>query len=345
MNDDLFSSIYSPRPALKPWRVEDISPDFEWRHFSYARRALVEGLRAAGLGLGARVLLPEFICREVLSSISAVGAEPVFYPVGKDLSPCSSPALWPEASAVVAVDYFGFPQDLEPFRIYCARTEAVLIEDNAHGLFSRDGEGLPLGTRADMGLFSLRKTLPLPDGAVLALKIGARKWNPVPQSPFNEHPTARQRMKNALRQLTGVFGAAPVFQALMAFRTLSGLMGGGRSAGAEETVLPMPDLPCSKLASPIHAADPEFEAQRRRMLYRRIETMLSPHVSPVFPSLRDGVVPYGFAYRCKDRDEEPRRILARLSLAPLVWPNLPAALLSSAPSHYRDVKLVPFLFN
>ncbi len=343
MSGDFFASIYSPPAALKPWRVEDLAEGFEWSFFSYARRALAEGLRAAGVGLGARVLLPEFICRELLSSIVAVGAHPVFYPVGKDLVPSSHPFRWPEASAVVAVDYFGFPQDLEAFRTYCARTGALLIEDNAHGLFSRDDRGAPLGTRADVGLFSLRKTLPIPDGAVLALKTDARKWRLAPQSSFNEYTTRGQRIKNTLRRLSVTFGAPPVFHALQVFRTARACIDEGRPSGGEETDLPVPDLPCSVLASPITAADPNLEVQRRRVLYHRIEALLAPHVSPVFPSLREGVVPYGFAYR-STQSNEVARILSRVSLASLSWPNLPEAVSSAAPRHYRDVRFVPFLF-
>src|SRR5581483_6103533 len=129
--------------------------------------APVEALRAARIKGGDAVLLPEFICRDVLASLHAVGADAVWYPVSSDLLPASSPATWPQARALLAVNYFGFPQDFEPFRAYAARTGAVLIEDNAHGFLSRDQTGRWLGTRGCAGLFSIRKSLPVPDGAAL----------------------------------------------------------------------------------------------------------------------------------------------------------------------------------
>lgn len=344
MNPGDIPSIYSISRALRPWRMEDFLAGFDCRYFSYARRALAAGLKAAGVGSGHNVLLPEFICREVLSGIAAVGARPVFYPVGKDLSPAKEPASWPSASAVLAVDYFGFPQDMGPFRAYCARTRAVLIEDNAHGLFSRDRDGLLLGARAEAGLFSLRKTLAIGDGAVLALKMGVRSWNLAPQSAFNADATTGQRAKEALRRAARLLGPAPVFHALRAFRAARGLLWGSRRATQDEARLPQPALPSRELAGPIDATEPEGEVQRRRSLYRHIEDLLKPHVLPLFPRLEEGVSPYGFAYREIGASRRVEILLNDRLLSSQPWPNLPQAVAGSAPPHYRDVRFVPFLF-
>lgn len=346
MRDELLASVYSPQKTKEPWRLEDKLPGYDLRYFSYGRRALAQGLLAAGLKPGDKVLLPEFICRDLLSSLAAVGASPVFYPVAPDLSPAVEPSRWPEARAVVAVDYFGFPQELSPFREYCRRTGAVLIEDNAHGLFSRDEAGLPLGARADLGVFSLRKTLALPDGAALALKTGARDWQTPPQQPFRSGATLRQRARGMLRLLAGSFGAPPAFTLLRSFRTVRGLWrGSGPSGGPDaETRLPEPGLPFAALSAPLRVADPDLETRRRRTLYRRMEAFLAPRFPPVFKTLPGGVVPYAFVFRSGGRDAEAARILARQSLAHLPWPDLPSALEASAPAHYRDIRLVHFLW-
>mgnify|MGYP003896109965 FL=1 len=68
---------------------------------------------------------------------------------------------------MLAVNYFGFAQDLSPFREYCSTTGATLIEDNAHGFLSKDSAGNLLGTRADLGITSIRKTFRLVNGAAL----------------------------------------------------------------------------------------------------------------------------------------------------------------------------------
>ena len=72
-----------------------------------------------------------------------------------------------QCKAVLAVNYFGFAQELAPFREYCLRTGATLIEDNAHGFLSKDTSGVLLGMRTGLGITSIRKTFRLVNGAAL----------------------------------------------------------------------------------------------------------------------------------------------------------------------------------
>ena len=116
------------------------------RLFSLGRYALLAALRVTGVSPGDKVLVPGFICRDLLASIHAVQGTPVFYPVDRTLAPQSLLAAQ-GAKAILAVNYFGFPQSLEPFRRYCAEHGASLIEDNAHGFLSRDALGHALGSR------------------------------------------------------------------------------------------------------------------------------------------------------------------------------------------------------
>ena len=178
----LLASVYAPPADRSGWRLEQLAGDAPVRYFAYGRHALAAALQAAGTGAGDRVLLPAFICREVLSAVHAVGARPAYYAVDRALGLAEAAAALPPARAIVAVDYFGFAQDLTPFAAYCARSGAVLIEDNAHGLFSRDDAGRMLGTRGDLGLFSIRKTLAAPDGAALVFN---KAGHAPPQLPFD----------------------------------------------------------------------------------------------------------------------------------------------------------------
>ena len=87
------------------------------RTFSFARHALVEAFRLAGCK-GAEILLPEFICRDVLGAVNAAGATPRYYPVNEQLQPVHLEGA-KGAKAVLAVNYFGIPQDLAIFRNFC----------------------------------------------------------------------------------------------------------------------------------------------------------------------------------------------------------------------------------
>src|SRR6266550_4661429 len=113
---ELLGSIYCPPSADKPWRIEDLLAPAALRYFSYGRVALAEALKWAGLKKGESVLLPEFICREVAAAVSSAGGISAYYPVGKNLQPSSDLSRFPPARAVVAVNYFGFPQNLNIFK-------------------------------------------------------------------------------------------------------------------------------------------------------------------------------------------------------------------------------------
>lgn len=340
----LLASVYAPPAASQPWRLEELLPGADIRYYSFARRALADGLRLSRAG---KVLLPGFLCRDVLSSLSAVGAEAAFYPVDSRLNPAAAPEAWPKADAVLAVDYFGFPQDLTPFKAYCARTGAVLIEDAAHALFSRDASGALLGSRGDLGLFSLRKTLPLPNGAALAVtKAG---WAVPPQGPFGASGGLRRALKTTSRALARRLGSQRTYQGLSFLRDLRRLKTGSRLPGPDaesERVLPKPERPCRALAVALTAADPQAEAQRRRALYAFLSARLHhAGAEPIFDALPLGVVPYGLPYRAEGKTAlKVEALLKGLGLESLTWPDLPSAIMESAPSFYKDVRIVHFLW-
>jgi len=154
------------------------------RYYSLARYALLDALRIIKVRAGEKILVPRFICRDVLAPIHMLGAIPLFYEVHKDLSPVGFPTSQ-GVKAVLAVHYFGFPQNLDPFREYCQKSGAVLIEDNAHGLLSRNADGKLLGTLGDFGICSMRKTLVMPNGGMLL--INNPVYQPIvgPQVPLS----------------------------------------------------------------------------------------------------------------------------------------------------------------
>lgn len=146
------------------------------RYFSLARHALIEALRVAGVGHGDKVLLPEFLCRDLLASISALGATACWYPIGLDLSPSTPPSTWPDAKVVLAVNYFGFPQKLDVFHQYAANSGAIIIEDNAHGFLSRDENGRWLGARTRLEFLVFERRFECQTvRRLLSMSVGFRK--------------------------------------------------------------------------------------------------------------------------------------------------------------------------
>lgn len=329
---ELTLSVYRPPRARRPWRLDGLLGHSRLRYFSLGRLALAEALRLAG-ARGKEVLVPDLICAEVLEAVSAAGARSRFYPVSPDLSATGLDGLG-AAAAAISVNYFGFPQDLAPFEAHGRRHGSVLIEDNAHGLFSRDSQGRLLGGRAALGIFSLRKSMPLPNGAALAVNAQGLLAQAGPQVPFQDAGSPRALGKTALRRLSPGLGAANTLWLLRLVRP------------CRVAAVAAAPGPCRQIENPLTAADPEAEVERRRGLYQLCAGLLSPvKVRPVFPELPAGVAPYAYPFRAgAEQAQEAESRLNRRGLFSLPWPELPREIAGRAPEHYRDLRLAHFLW-
>lgn len=319
------------------------------RYFSLARYAFLEALRVINIEAGHRVLLPSFVCRDLLSPVAVQGATPVWYDVNPDLTPAEPPENWPDAEVVVAIDYFGFAQDLAPFRAYAEKTGAVIIEDNAHGFLSRDIHGAWLGTRAAFGLFSIRKTLRIPDGA--ALWVNDPPWQAaldaqLPCDSDGIYPA--QALKSRLRRVS-LIGEALFRIAVGLARSIRKLRTGRVGVDpdpASERFLPAGPHPWSGLSIALANCVPEDEIARRRAAYIECaEVAASVGAVPVWQSLPANCAPYAFAFRAgHEASERLRRVAARRGFDMVTWPDLPDAIAAKAPPHYHNIQLINFLW-
>ncbi|ELZ28494.1 DegT/DnrJ/EryC1/StrS aminotransferase [Halogeometricum pallidum JCM 14848] len=132
-----------------------------------------EALRV-GLSLldrsGDEVLVPSYAPVGVADAVRAAGASPRFYRVESPHEPglaSVEDAASESTMALVAVQYFGFPQArLGDLRQVAREHGAALVDDASHGpLGSVDGRAL--GASGDVGSASFHKPLNVPDGAVL----------------------------------------------------------------------------------------------------------------------------------------------------------------------------------
>lgn len=316
------------------------------RQFSLARHALEAALHACNIGAGNTVLLPSLICRDLLASLSRVGAEPCWYPVGTNLCPENDETEWPVAKVVIAVNFFGFPQDLTPFRRYAARTGAILIEDNAHGFLSRDIEGQWLGLRCDHGVFSFRKTLPVPDGAAWVALVPITL--PLQLTETGEGFAPSIRRKTALRHVRIIGGvlAGLATQIARAVRQLSTGQSTPSPAHDAEYVIPGHAAPHSGLTATLMTLDVEAEIERRRALYYRVDAVAKKYrITSVFDELPSMTAPYGYPFRADTpaASKPLVRWAERRGFDVFPWPDLPDVLAANVPAHYRNLYLVNFL--
>lgn len=311
-------------------------------HWSLARHALVEALRSCGATGGATVLLPSFVCRDLLGAVAAAGARHAYYDVDECLHPGDLPA---GARAVLAVDYFGFAAPMEPFRDYCRAQGAVLIEDNAHGLLSRDADGALLGTRGDLGILSMRKSLRLADGgALLDCRPGAAHDEPACDPSAGQGGAGLRAAMASVERRTGLPVMAAMRAGVRAARRAAGRPVLPSSGDEDERRVPgSPAISCSSLER-LSRADAPHEAERRRELWREVTADLdgARGVRLIHDRLPDGTVPYGVAVHA-DSDDVLRAVARRHRATAMTWPALPADVAPAAPAHYRDVRLVNFL--
>ncbi len=319
------------------------------RFYSLARHALLQALKMLGITPGQPVLMPAFLCRDLLAPLARVQATPAWYAVNDRLQPVDATDQWPVAAAVLAVNYFGFPQDLAPFRAYAARTGAVLIEDNAHGFLSRDDDGNWLGLRAPYGVFSIRKTLRIPDGAALVVNDLQGQERLPPPLPFDGPGlNLAQRHKARMRRIPMLGGALLRTSTVLA-RQVRKLRTGSELPQPDphsEIELPAGANPWSGLHDALRNVDVDAEILRRREAYAACAELAAREgVDPVFKELPVHCAPYGFPFRS---DAAGRQIMQgfadRHGFDLVTWPDLPGAIADHAPAHYRNVLMVNFLW-
>ena len=129
-----------------------------------ALHAVMAGL---GLGPGDEVVVPPMTFAATANAACFVGARPVFADVDPDsllLDPAAVEAvITPRTRALVAVDYAGQPCDYARLRAICDRHGLALVADACHSL-GASYQGRPVGTLADVSLFSLHPVKPVTAG-------------------------------------------------------------------------------------------------------------------------------------------------------------------------------------
>ena len=316
------------------------------RYFSLGRFAMREALSLIGVGAGDLVMLPSFICRDVLASVHERGAKPIFYDVDSNLQP---KFLDPErkSKAIIAVNYFGFPQNLEAFEKYARSCGSVIVEDNAHGLLSRDENGNLLGQRTDFGITSFRKTIRTPDGAILSTSLSETQVPAQLEDVF--------RPKNTRNIILNFFAT---IQKFTNFPLLNWVQSGLKSVrrGLTGSVVPSVDSTVEQIIpgvpNPSRSSVRKFlkvnesvEISRRRNLYNTIyPEIIRLGIKPVFESLKDGTCPYGFpVFATADSQSKLSNIARKYRVTLMSWPDLPSEVLPTAPDHYKQIWLLNFL--
>jgi perosamine synthetase len=128
--------------------------------------------RSAGLGPGDEAITSPISFASSANCFIFEGAEPVFADVDPrtlNLDPAALEATITERTkAVVAVDMFGYPCELDEIRSICDRHGLALIEDAAEAL-GAEYQGAPIGSHGPSGVFGFypNKQLATGEGGVV----------------------------------------------------------------------------------------------------------------------------------------------------------------------------------
>ena len=120
------------------------------------------------------IIGPGYNCADYYDSVSSCGFRLKHYRIDAQFRP-EYDSLINEVDddtlAVVIVHYFGFvTRHVEKIVACCRRRNIIVIEDFAHCLYC---DMTVSRIRGDMAIFSLKKTLPIPDGGLLYDNSGA----------------------------------------------------------------------------------------------------------------------------------------------------------------------------
>jgi len=249
----------------------------------------------------------------------------------------------------MAVNYFGFAQDLSPFREYCSQTGATLIEDNAHGFLSKDTSGILLGTRAELGITSIRKTFRLVNGAALYFSGAEYSDSVSDQLDFHNSDASKGfllRKVSAQIQRSTKIPTLSLFQ--FTIRMVRLLTTGSRlprSTQESETELPAPAAPHQSVSQLINSVNPSTEVSRRQRLFEQVfNRVRGLDIEPIFDHVENGTSPYGFAFIADSNAvHQVRKKLRGLSVEVIHWPDLPDAVQVPEDHYYRNVWVVNFL--
>ncbi|MBI6547090.1 MAG: DegT/DnrJ/EryC1/StrS aminotransferase family protein [Cyanobacteria bacterium NC_groundwater_1444_Ag_S-0.65um_54_12] len=278
------------------------------RHASFgtAREAVrwwIEQLKPRGT-----MLLPAYCCSAVVQPFREAGVPCRFYPVNSQLQ-VDLVALRPlldAAAAIQVIHYFGFPAADEVFKL-----GIPVLEDAVQALLDPDRRA-----QGDWAIASLRKFLPVPDGAFL--------WS---RQPFvsPDLPAARgglygrklffRMLKHAAvcqqdtvswwRANDGLIAtedalAAPVTPQGLSELTRETLRGSDLRAIAHRRRANYETL-YAKLFGQPPSADPDAPSPMANRSTQQLSSPATALIKPLFAALPPGVIPYGLPILCAER--------------------------------------------
>ena len=227
----------------------------------------------------------------------------------RPISTISPPKSTATHASLIAVNYFGFPQDLPALRQFCDDRGMSFLEDCAHSFFGSCA-GRPLGSFGHFAVASLAKFFPVQEGGCLIIGSGTKTHGDIMQ------PRSQGLSANAAAALNGLedavsVGRLPALEpAIVFFRGAKRIVQrmspssrqsqnpaqrrSGQRGGFDPAWMEFGATAVSRAICRFASREQIAESCRRNYarLTREFEGLR--RCRPIFPKLPDGVVPYMF---------------------------------------------------
>ena len=146
---------------------------YKLQYYQRGRDALIAALMLLKLTRGDTIAVPAYVCNSVVETLRQGGYNLVFIDVELDLT--LDPAKVADLAerhgfkVLLVIHYFGLPVNIENIAKTLRRRDVLIIEDCCHSFLSHVCSE-KINLIGDAAIFSIRKTLPVPDGGALYLK-------------------------------------------------------------------------------------------------------------------------------------------------------------------------------
>jgi dTDP-4-amino-4,6-dideoxygalactose transaminase len=309
----LWPSLLAPRLRATAAPFPFSAPDV--RRYYFARNGVFAAARLLGL-VGREVLVPAYHHGVEIEALVAAGAVPRFVRVDGQMRldvEALEAHVGPHTRAIYVIHYLGMPQPMEDVLAVARRHGLPVIEDCALALLSRDGDA-PLGSRGDVSVFCLYKTLPVPNGGLLVLNRPLDAAPPARSAPLGStlsHAAGSLLAHAALRLgPAGEHVREAVRRTGRAVRSAAGVH--ALSTGTSHFDPEAADVGMSALSALVleNVDFDAVQAARRRnwfLLLSRVRD-LAP---PVHVELPRGACPLFYPLLCADKARAAARLAAR----------------------------------
>ena len=177
------------RDLFKEGNKEFYLPFMDGKSYNYTKffntgRSAIEYLlrKVITVQRGCKILLPAFTCSSIIDAVNRAGLKYDFYSITDEFqinTKSIKEKLDYNVKFIYVIQYFGGYQNQQNYEFLkeLQSQKLLIIEDITHALYTKHDKYIGFG---DYILGSLRKWLPIPDGAFLS------SINPIPDYPIKE---------------------------------------------------------------------------------------------------------------------------------------------------------------